>query len=70
MSAFYVVAYASLSIPAITAGVVVGHIGLSSTFEVFGSIVTGIALIVAAEAWRTRPARRRAVRPVPVPVRP
>jgi len=55
MSSFYIVAYASISVPAIVAGVVVTHIGLSSTFEIFGSIVTGIALIVAFEAWRTRP---------------
>jgi protein-S-isoprenylcysteine O-methyltransferase Ste14 len=59
MSAFYVVAYASASVPAVLAGVVVSHLGLQSTFEIFGSIVAGIALIVAAEAWRTRPARRR-----------
>jgi MFS family permease len=59
MSAFYVVAYASLSVPAVVAGVVVSHLGLQSTFETFGSIVAGIALIVAFEAWRTRPGHRR-----------
>jgi MFS family permease len=58
MSAFYIVAYASLSVPAVLAGVVVTHLGLESTFETFGSIVAGIAVIVAIEAWRTRPARR------------
>jgi hypothetical protein len=26
------------------------------TFEIFGSVVAGIALIVAFEAWRSRPA--------------
>jgi MFS family permease len=57
MSAFYIVAYASLSVPAVLAGIVVTHLGLGSTFETFGSIVAGIALIVAVEAWRTRPAR-------------
>ena len=55
MSAFYVVAYASLSVPAVLAGVVVTHLGLQSTFETFGSIVAAIALIVSFEAWRTRP---------------
>ncbi len=30
------------------------------TFEIFGSIVTVIALIVAAQAWRTRPRARHA----------
>ena len=58
MSAFYIVAYASLSVPAVLAGVVVTDLGLQSTFETFGSVVAGIALIVAVEAWRTRPARR------------
>jgi MFS family permease len=55
MAAFYVVAYASLSLPAVIAGLVVTHLGLDTTFETFGSIVAGIALIVAIEAWRTRP---------------
>ena len=55
MAAFYVVAYASLSLPAVIAGLVVTHLGLDTTFEIFGSIVAGIALIVAVEAWRTRP---------------
>jgi predicted MFS family arabinose efflux permease len=55
MSAFYVVAYASLSLPAIAAGVVVTPLGLEPTFELFGSVIAGLALVVAAEAWRTRP---------------
>jgi predicted MFS family arabinose efflux permease len=55
MAAFYVVAYASLSLPAVIAGLVVTHLGLDTTFEIFGSIVAGIALIVAIEAWRMRP---------------
>jgi predicted MFS family arabinose efflux permease len=55
MSAFYVVAYASLSIPAIVAGIAVTPLGLQSTFEIFGSVVAAIALIVAIEAARTRP---------------
>ena len=57
MSAFYIVAYASLSIPAVLAGLVVTHLGLNETFELFGGIVAVLALIVAFEAWRTRPAR-------------
>lgn len=55
MAAFYVVAYASLSVPAVLAGVVVTHLGLNSTFELFGSVVAALALVVAFEAWRTRP---------------
>ena len=59
MSAFYVTAYASLSVPAVLAGVVVTHISLQSTFEIFGSVVVAIALVVASEAWRTRPTTHR-----------
>jgi protein-S-isoprenylcysteine O-methyltransferase Ste14 len=47
-------------VPAVLAGIVVTHLGLPSTFEVFGSVVAGLALVVAFEAWRTRPARPRA----------
>jgi predicted MFS family arabinose efflux permease len=57
MSAFYVVAYLSLSLPAVVAGFVVTPLGLESTFEIFGSVVAGIALLVAVEAWRQRPQR-------------
>jgi MFS family permease len=64
MSAFYIVAYGSLSVPAVLAGVVVTYISLQSTFEVFGSVVAAIALVVALEAWRSRP-RRPAPQPVP-----
>ncbi|HEV2239573.1 MAG TPA: hypothetical protein VGR98_00900, partial [Streptosporangiaceae bacterium] len=60
MSAFYVVAYASLSLPAVLAGLVVTHLGLHVTFETFGSIVAVVALAMAIEAWRTRPGRLRA----------
>jgi MFS family permease len=55
MSAFYVVAYSSLSLPAVLAGIVVTSLGLESTFEIFGSVVAGIALLLAVEATRTRP---------------
>lgn len=55
MSAFYVAAYTSLSLPAVLAGVVVAHVALATTFEIFGSVVAAIALIGAFEAWRTRP---------------
>ncbi len=61
MSAFYVVAYASLSVPAILAGVLVTPLGLQPTFEIFGSVIAAIALLVAVLAWRTRPAARPAV---------
>jgi MFS family permease len=70
MSAFYVAAYGSLSIPAVLAGVVVTYVGLQSTFEIFGSVVAAIALVVAFEAWRTRPTRRAAIQRAPEPARP
>ncbi|MGI8430204.1 MAG: MFS transporter [Solirubrobacteraceae bacterium] len=56
MSAFYVVAYSALSLPAILAGVLVTPLGLYATFEIFGSVIAALALVVALEAWRTRPA--------------
>jgi MFS family permease len=66
MSAFYVVAYTSLSLPSVAAGFLVTSMGLEPTFELFGSIAAAVALIVAFEAWRTRPAEaRRARRAVP-----
>ena len=55
MSAFYVVAYGALSLPAILAGVLVTPLGLDTTFELFGGAVAALALVVAFEAWRTRP---------------
>ena len=55
MSAFYVAAYASLSIPAILAGLLVTPLGLRPTFEWFASVISALALVVALEAWRTRP---------------
>jgi MFS family permease len=61
MSAFYVVAYASLSVPAVLAGILVTPLGLQTTFEIFGSVVAAIALVLAFEAWRTRPQPRRIV---------
>jgi len=55
MSAFYVVAYGALSLPAVLAGILVTPLGLRTTFEVFGGAVAVLALVVALEAWRTRP---------------
>jgi MFS family permease len=55
MSALYVVAYLAISIPAIIAGILVTPLGLVTTFEIFGSIIAAIALVVAVEACRQRP---------------
>lgn len=59
MSAFYIVAYAALSLPAIAGGVVVGSLGLRPTFEIFGSATAALALVVAIHALRMRPAADR-----------
>ena len=55
MSAFYVVAYASLSIPAVIAGLLVSDLGLERTFQIFAAIVAAVALGAAVVAWATRP---------------
>jgi len=55
MSAFYLVAYSSLSVPSLAAGLVVSSWGLLPTFRVFGAVVAVIALVVAVAAYRTRP---------------
>jgi predicted MFS family arabinose efflux permease len=58
MSAFYVVAYGSLSLQAILGGLLVTPLGLTTTFELFGVAAAALALVVAFEAWRTRPQPR------------
>jgi len=60
MSAFYVVAYAALSLPAIVGGAVVESLGLRPTFELFGIAIAALALIVAFQAYRTRPRMQHA----------
>ncbi|WP_037409918.1 MFS transporter [Candidatus Solirubrobacter pratensis] len=55
MSAFYIVAYGAISLPAVAAGIAVTPLGLQSTFEIFGSVVAALALVVAIEAYRQRP---------------
>jgi predicted MFS family arabinose efflux permease len=59
MSAFYLVAYSALSVPAIAGGLLVGPLGLLTTFEVFGSLVAALALLAAFQAARTRPQKHR-----------
>jgi MFS family permease len=48
MSAFYIVAYLSLSVPALVAGLVAPSLGLESTFRDFAFVVVALALITAA----------------------
>jgi MFS family permease len=54
MSAFYVVAYLSISLPAIAAGFAVPELGLEPTFRVFSVAVVVIALVVTVAAARSR----------------
>jgi hypothetical protein len=39
----------------VIAGFVVEPLGVRETFEIFGSVIIVIALLVTAEAWRQRP---------------
>ncbi|MEZ5120696.1 MAG: MFS transporter [Solirubrobacterales bacterium] len=64
MSAFFVVGYTALSVPAVLAGLATTPLGLESTFEIFGTAVAALALAVTLQAWRTRP--RPAAGPGPV----
>jgi predicted MFS family arabinose efflux permease len=59
ISAFYVVAYGSISVPAIAAGLAVTQLGLEPTFRVFSAAVVVMGLAVAAVA--RRPGLRLAV---------
>jgi MFS family permease len=51
MAAFFVVAYASISIPAIGAGIAAVHIGLQSAVTWFGAAVAVVAGLVAIVGW-------------------
>jgi MFS family permease len=55
MSAFFLVAYAALSIPAVLAGLAATRLSLDTTFAIFATAVAALALFVALQAWRTRP---------------
>jgi MFS family permease len=50
MAAFYVVAYFAISVPTVAAGLAAPHLGLETTFRVFGAAVGAIALAVSAAA--------------------
>jgi MFS family permease len=65
MSAFYIVAYCSLSLPAILAGALDTPLGVKPTFEILGCVIAAVALGVAVQARRTRPKRGLIVAPDP-----
>jgi hypothetical protein len=50
MSAFYVVAYLSISVPAVAAGLAVPSLGLEATFRLFSALVVVLALGVSFAA--------------------
>jgi predicted MFS family arabinose efflux permease len=52
MSAFYVVAYLAISLPAIAAGLAAPSLGLAHTFQIFSLGVVALALLVAAGGLR------------------
>jgi MFS family permease len=54
MSAFYVVAYLSISVPAIMAGLAVTELGLEPAARIFATAVALVALTVAVAARRQR----------------
>ena len=54
MSAFFVVAYLSLSLPAIGAGISATDLGVEPTFRIFGAAVVALAIGLAVMASRQR----------------
>jgi len=52
IAAFYVVAYAALSVPSVIAGLAVPRLGIEPTFRIFGAAVIVLALLTAAGTRR------------------
>jgi MFS family permease len=66
LASTFVAGYLAFSLPAIAAGIAVGHVGLARTTEVYGAVVIVLALIAAASvALRLRRARRPVAAPRP-----
>jgi hypothetical protein len=61
MSAFYIVAYAAISLPAIAGGPSPASSECDPPSSCFGSLVALIALVVAAQAVRTRSTAKRSI---------
>ncbi|WP_202638104.1 MFS transporter [Bailinhaonella thermotolerans] len=60
MAAFYIVAYAAISVPAIGAGFTVRHLGAAGAFQVFGAGIAVVSLGTAALALTRHRAAGRA----------
>jgi MFS family permease len=61
MSAFYVVAYFSIAVPAVAAGLVAPALGLEPTFRIFSGVVALLALGLSVTAARGRRAQKHRV---------
>jgi MFS family permease len=59
LSAFYLVSYGALSVPAVVSGLVVESLGLRTTFELFGGAAAALALFAALYAAHARPRPQR-----------
>ncbi|WP_432933897.1 MFS transporter [Microbispora sp. CA-135349] len=62
MAAFYIVAYAAISLPAVAAGFAVRRLGAVQTFQIFGAVIVVVSLgslVPAVSLYRAR-ARSRA----------
>jgi MFS family permease len=58
MSAFYVVAYVAISVPAVAAGFAAPYLGLTDTFQIFAGVVVMLAVAVAVGGLRIEPPER------------
>src|SRR5262249_37473484 len=63
MSSFYVIAYASLSLPAVAVGLALPHAGIHDTLLVFGLTIATLGAVLARGALRI--GRETRVRPAP-----
>jgi MFS family permease len=57
LSAFYLVSYGALSVPAVVSGLVVERLGLQTTFQIFGGAAAALSLVAALYAAHARPRR-------------
>lgn len=67
MAAFYIVAYAAISLPAVAAGFTVRQLGAVQTFQIFGAGIVVVSLGTLILAVARQRAQTRAAASVPVP---
>jgi len=66
MAAFYIVAYAAISLPAVAAGFAVRHLGAVRTFQIFGAGIVVMSLVTLLPAVARRRTQARAATAAPV----